>query len=164
MLTCKRLHSAQCFPCVLYNQQASLRSWNEVIARTAIQTTTIMRSEALGIRDHLDRHHDSKFGFVVYRCVYGDDHKWASFMERLTAYTNTGFRENEDGEMIKPYFAWDPRSSCSSSRTRSEGERTLTIWELSRNSDFGAQNFRRVGRVGRRQKDRDKMHKLHLRG
>ena len=109
LLTCKGLHSGPCFPCVLYNKQASLKSWNKVIARTAIQTTTIMRSEALGIRDHLDRHHDSKFGYVVYRCVYGDDHKWASFMEHLTAYTNTGFRENEDGEMIKPYFAWDVR-------------------------------------------------------
>lgn len=68
-----------------------------------------MESEAIGIREHLDRHHDGKFGYVVYRCVYGDDAKWARFLERLTTFTNTGFRENEDGEIIKPYFAWDVR-------------------------------------------------------
>jgi hypothetical protein len=43
-------------------------------------------SEFDEIREELSRRPGSKFGWVVYRCTYGDDARWAEFMDLLTGY------------------------------------------------------------------------------
>ena len=42
------------------------------------------------IRQDLERNPALKWGFIVYRCTYGDDDAWAKFME----YLNTRVRLN----------------------------------------------------------------------
>ncbi|KAK4505308.1 hypothetical protein PRZ48_003271 [Zasmidium cellare] len=55
----------------------------------------------------LNRHHDGKFGFVVWRCSYANDADWARFMERLTKHVHTQIDADPLGHKIKDHFAWD---------------------------------------------------------
>lgn len=70
-----------------------------------------MCSEAASIRENFHFYHDGKCGYVVYRCVYGDDQKWSEFLARLTAYVQAALRVEEDGHLIKDDFAWDVRDN-----------------------------------------------------
>lgn len=70
-----------------------------------------MLSEAALIRDEFGFHHDGKCGYVVYRCVYGDDEKWSRFVDRLTAYATLALQRDEDGHLIKDDFAFDIRDN-----------------------------------------------------
>jgi len=54
-------------------------------------------SAADSIREDLERYPDAKYGFVVYRCTYGDDKKWDRFMEYLNAQARARLEEEEVG-------------------------------------------------------------------
>jgi len=61
---------------------------------------TLQTSEVERISDLLDFHHLKKWGFVVYRCTYGDDAAWARFMQRLNERNEVIVRrdhENHNG-------------------------------------------------------------------
>lgn len=52
--------------------------------------------------------HDGKFGFKVYRCVYGNDDEWEAFMQKLTeAVYNKLDEDGEAGEVLKPLLEWN---------------------------------------------------------
>lgn len=65
-----------------------------------------MASEAREVLDRLCHHHDGKIGYVVYRCVYGDDEEWFRFMERLTAYVHVSLDDDDDCKELKENLAW----------------------------------------------------------
>lgn len=44
-------------------------------------------SEAHRIRTQLRTGPNTKWGFVIYRCIYGDDEKWKAFMQILNGHT-----------------------------------------------------------------------------
>ena len=55
----------------------------------------------------LPRYHDQKFGFAVYRIVYGNDAEWSEFMRRLTGYAEFQFSLDRHGDLMKNNFTWD---------------------------------------------------------
>lgn len=66
------------------------------------------KTECQVISEWLPHHHDGKFGYVIYRCVYGDDDEWACFIQRLKEYVHAALdRQSDDGHMIKDCLAWD---------------------------------------------------------
>ena len=72
-----------------------------------------MESEAKRLFDILDRHHDSKIGYVLYRCIYGDDEQWRLFVARLTAHVERCLTDpdEEDGHLLKNCWAFDIREN-----------------------------------------------------
>ena len=57
------------------------------------------------VRGKLERFPDAKFGFVVYRCTYGDDESWQRFMQYLTAQTRARL-ETEDVSDLFDRLDW----------------------------------------------------------
>ena len=65
------------------------------------------KSEPEKIRDGLPRYHDDKFGFAIYRCVYGNDHDWQRFIEKMTQYVRHGICYYEESKDMMDHFTWD---------------------------------------------------------
>lgn len=64
------------------------------------------KTETDTIFKRLGHYHDGKFGYVVYRCTYGDDAAWARFMEILTEHVKYGLEDEKRGQEVKTHFAW----------------------------------------------------------
>lgn len=54
-------------------------------------------SEVGRISELLEVHPLKKWGFVVYRCTYGNDFAWARFMERLSDCSTAALMTNAHG-------------------------------------------------------------------
>lgn len=52
------------------------------------------------------RWHSRPFGFVIYRCVYGNDAEWGRFMDLLTAAAHEGLDKDPHGSQIREKFSW----------------------------------------------------------
>lgn len=55
---------------------------------------------------NLGVYHDGKWGFVIYRCAYGDNERWAKFMKRLTEFVDVSLPKFSNADSIKDSFAW----------------------------------------------------------
>jgi hypothetical protein len=53
------------------------------------------------IRKVLQRNPDLKWGFVIYRCTYDDDQKWARFMDYLNTRVRLNLEEDSAGYLAK---------------------------------------------------------------
>ena len=49
------------------------------------------------IREVLQRNPDLKWGFVIYRCTYDDDEKWARFMDHVNTRVRLNLEEEDEG-------------------------------------------------------------------
>ncbi|KAK6392156.1 hypothetical protein LTR65_003928 [Meristemomyces frigidus] len=65
------------------------------------------KTEAQVIYDTISHNHDGRFGFTVYRCVYGNDEEWSRFMERLTAHAHADLDRDPYGHLVKPLIVWN---------------------------------------------------------
>ena len=63
-------------------------------------------TEAEKIYDTLSKHHNGKFGYVIFRCTYRDDAEWEQFMLRLSEYVNAGLAYYEKTDIVKDLFEW----------------------------------------------------------
>lgn len=63
-----------------------------------------MGGDADNIRKTLGEHHDGNYGYVVYRCVYGNDKQWEDFIARLTEYVNVS--QQWSGDDLSGCFKW----------------------------------------------------------
>ena len=57
------------------------------------------------IREVLERNADLRWGFVIYRCTYDDDEKWARFMDFLNTRVRLNLQD-EDGENLFERIDW----------------------------------------------------------
>ncbi|KAH6616356.1 hypothetical protein C7974DRAFT_416501 [Boeremia exigua] len=57
------------------------------------------------IKAHLRANPALKWGFVVYRCTYGDDPSWTRFLRRLDTQTRANLRAH-DAEDLYPRVDW----------------------------------------------------------
>ncbi|KAG8625193.1 hypothetical protein KVT40_006944 [Elsinoe batatas] len=55
---------------------------------------------------------DGKWGFVVYRCTYGDNERWQAFMQRLNAYALEALKDS-NAEDLMDTLDWDVQEDTS---------------------------------------------------
>jgi hypothetical protein len=66
-----------------------------------------MTSECDRIRRTLDNNPNRKWGFVVYRCTYGDDAAWERSMDHLNTRTRLELQSDKyDSGDLFPYLDW----------------------------------------------------------
>ena len=58
------------------------------------------------IRDLNDFYGLKKWGFVIYRCTYGDDAAWSRFMDRLNRHNEDVLRANEQASDFVASYNW----------------------------------------------------------
>jgi hypothetical protein len=59
------------------------------------------------IRDLLDCYSLKKWGWVIYRCTYGDDSAWQQFLQQLTDYqTQEVLRRRNNADDLVPSYNW----------------------------------------------------------
>lgn len=75
---------------------------------TTAMSTPFFASECQKIAELLEagQYHDGQWGYVVYRCSYGDNDVWSEFMARLNDTVRGALDRAKDGHLIKDSFAW----------------------------------------------------------
>jgi hypothetical protein len=66
----------------------------------------------------------TKFGFIVYRCTYGDDEKWARFMTYLTKSTQMRLEEEGLGDVFE-HLDWNVQEDPSWAKFGSSDVKTI---------------------------------------
>lgn len=57
------------------------------------------------VKEHLRTSPDKKWGFIVYRCTYGDDEAWERMMSRLKTQSQLNLK-NHDAEDLYHRIDW----------------------------------------------------------
>jgi hypothetical protein len=64
-------------------------------------------TETERINDMLKHYHLQKWGFIIYRCTYGDDSAWDRFMHRLNACKDAALIDMYDDEYLAKHLDWN---------------------------------------------------------
>ncbi|KAF7190863.1 hypothetical protein HII31_08022 [Pseudocercospora fuligena] len=109
-----------------------------LIAACADETT-----EADQALENLQRYHDGKPGFVVYRVAYGDDARWAEFVSRFTGLVNDCLKYDVHGPRLSENFLWNIQDNREELEGLSMGatRRTFKRWVKSVNGDISMTRY-----------------------
>lgn len=86
-------------------------------------------TEAQRIEDLLSFYGLTKWGFVVYRCTYGDDERWAQFMARLNTHRDAVLRAFYHKPELVESYDWNVHEDPSlEGATKDEVRRRFRQW------------------------------------
>ncbi|KAF7190961.1 hypothetical protein HII31_08120 [Pseudocercospora fuligena] len=101
-------------------------------------------SDCGAILRELHKHHDGKFGYVIYRITYDNNEEWEHFMERLWEFAAAALEFALRGHEVEDRFEWDVRDDAAvlSGATKSEVRRLFMDWVDSVDGHRGMPRYR----------------------
>ncbi|KAI7153368.1 hypothetical protein KC349_g8403 [Hortaea werneckii] len=91
------------------------------------------KTPAKRVEDLLKFYRLPKWGFIVFRCTYGDDARWARFMARLNTHKDHILREVYDKPELTDALDWNVQEDLSlGGATKGEVRRRFREWVKSK--------------------------------
>lgn len=99
-----------------FAQDRDLQYWSETV-------------ETERIRDMLNYYGLTKWGFIIYRCTYGDDGAWDRFMHRLNAHKDDALIDKYDDKYLAHHLDWNVQQDPSLDRaTKDQVRERFRTW------------------------------------
>ena len=100
-----------------FAQDRDLQYWSETV-------------ETERIRDMLNYYGLTKWGFIIYRCTYGDDGAWDRFMHRLNAHKDDALIDKYDDKYLAHHLDWNAQQDPSLDRATKDQVREIATTKL----------------------------------